>query len=176
MLDRLQRSCLVLVEWLALFAIGLIVLAAALTLIDVVMRSILQRPLFGTNDVVIILLTVGILATFPYCTATRQHLRVTALGSRLGDSGFWLVELFAGTAILIILAAFAWQFALRAMMLAKMGEGSQLLQIPMAPVWWIGACLMAAAALAQCLLIAHDAAALVFRKPVPRSETGDVVV
>ena len=97
------------------------------------------------------------------------------MGRRLGTSGFWLVELFAGTAILSFSAPFAWQFALRAMMLAKIGEGSQLLQIPMAPFWWIGARLMAAAALAQCLLIAHDAAALVVRKPVPRSETGDVV-
>ena len=175
MFERLQRSYLTAVEWLAVVAIALIVLSAVLTLFDVVMRSIVYRPLFGTNDVVIILLTVGILACFPYCTATRQHLRVTTLGSRLGGSGFWVVELLAGIATLVVLVAFAWQFGLRATMLAKTRESSQLLAIPLAPVWWAGSALMAAASLAQFLLIAHDAVALTLRKPVPRSESGDVV-
>jgi TRAP-type C4-dicarboxylate transport system permease small subunit len=176
MLDRLQRCYLTAVEWLAILAISLIVLAAALTLADVVMRSIVMRPLFGTNDIVILLLTAGILACFPYCTATRQHLRVTALGTRLGNAGFWLFELFAGATILIILSAFVWQFALRAAMLAKTGEGTQLLAIPIAPVWWVGSALMAAAALAQCLLIVHDAIALVTRQPMPSADTGEAVV
>jgi hypothetical protein len=100
---------------------------------------------------------------------------VTALGPRLGSIGFWLVELFAGLAILTILGAFTWQFALRAMMLAKMGEGSQLLLIPMAPVWWAGAALMGLAAIAQCLVVVHDAAALIARQPVPRTDAGDAV-
>jgi TRAP-type C4-dicarboxylate transport system permease small subunit len=175
MYDRSQCLFLRAVEWLALFAITLIVLSAGLTLLDVVMRSIVGRPLFGTNDVVIILLTVGILACFPYCTATRQHLRVTALGARLAPSGFWLVEILAGIAILVILGAFAWQFALRAIMLAKTGEGSQLLMIPLAPVWWIGSALMAIAASAQLLLIVHDATALITGKPLPRDDSGDAV-
>ena len=46
-------------------AVSLIVLAAALTLADVVMRSVVRHPLFGTNDVVIILLTIGILRVVP---------------------------------------------------------------------------------------------------------------
>ena len=175
MLDRFQRLYLTFVEWLALFAVGLVVLAAALTLADVVMRSVVRHPLFGTNDIIIVLLTIGILASFPYCTATTQHLRVTAVGNRLGSSGFWVVELFAGIAILVILGAFVWQFSLRAMMLAKTGESSQLLSIPMAPVWWVGAALMTAAALAQCLLIVRDAAALISRKPLPPSQTGESV-
>ena len=175
MYDRLQRLYLRAVEWLALFAVTLIVLSAALTLLDVVMRSIVGRPLFGTNDIIIIFLTVGILACFPYCTATRQHLRVTALGARLPPSGFWLVEILAGVAILVILGAFAWQFVLRAMMLAKTAEASQLLMIPLAPVWWIGSVLMAMAALAQCFLIVHDAIALITGKPVPRTDSGDAV-
>ena len=61
------------------------------------------------------------------------------------------------------------------MMLAKTGESSQLLSIPTAPVWWLGAALMAAAALAQCLLIARDAAALISRQPLPPSEAGESV-
>jgi TRAP-type C4-dicarboxylate transport system permease small subunit len=178
MFDRLQRFYLTAVEWLALLAVTLIAISAALTVLDVVMRSIVGRPLFGTNDVVIMLLTAGILACFPYCTATRQHLRVTALGTRLNRSGFWMVEIVAGLAILVTLGAFAWQFASRAIMLAKTSEVSQLLLIPLAPVWWVGSVLMGIAALAQCLLILHDAAGLLTRKPVPRSESedGDVVV
>ncbi|MGD9921465.1 MAG: TRAP transporter small permease [Pseudorhodoplanes sp.] len=173
MFGRAQRFYLMAVAWLAFLAVTLIAISAALTLLDVVMRSIVGQPLFGTNDVVIILLTVGILACFPYCTATRQHLRVTALGTRLAPFGFWMVEIVAGLAILVVLGAFAWQFALRALMLAKTGEASQLLLIPLAPVWWIGSVLMGLAAFAQCLLIVHDAAALLMREPVPRSEAGD---
>lgn len=176
MFDRVQRCYLTAVEWLALLAVTLVTFAAALTVLDVVMRSIVGRPLFGTNDVVIILLTVGILACFPYCTATRQHLRVTALGDRLAASGFWAVEIVAGLAVLVVLGAFAWQFALRAIMLAKTGEASQLLMIPLAPVWWIGSALMASAALAQCLLIVHDIFALLSGKPAPHTAVGDVVV
>ena len=175
MLDRLQRLYLAFVTWLAIFAIALIVLAAAFTLADVVMRSVVRRPLFGTNDLIILLMMTGILASFPYCTATRQHLRVTAFGSRLGGSGFWLVEIFAGVTIAVILGAFVWQFALRAVMLGRTGEGTQLLFIPMAPFWWIGAALMAAATLAQCLLIAYDTAALIAQKPMPAAEAGESI-
>ncbi len=146
-------------------ACALMLVAAGLTLMDVVMRSIVRRPLFGTNDVVLLLLMLGVLAAFPYSIATRQHLRIIAAGQRLGPKTFRGLELFAGLCILAVLGGFGWQFALRAAALSATREGTQLLLIPLAPFWWIGAALMMLAAFAQATLLLDDAMALVGARP-----------
>lgn len=150
-LSALVRSASQYAAW---FAVALFVLAAAMTVVDVFMRSIVGKPLFGTNDLVILAMTVGVCASFPYATVARRHMSVDILGRQIGGRAYWALEFFGGLFTLLVFAGFAWQFGKRAVRLEQMNEGTQLLLIPLWPFWWGLTVVLALAALAQAVVLA----------------------
>lgn len=129
-------------------AAGLIFFAACLTVVDVFMRSVLNIPIYGTNDMILLAMTVGVCACFPIATISRRHMVVDVLGRALGRRWFWLLEAISSVPTILVLGAFSVMFAKRAMRLADMNEGTQLLVIPLAPFWWVAAAAFALSALA----------------------------
>lgn len=139
---------------LSAYLSGLLILSAALvTILDVVMRSVINRPFFGANDIVLYLLTIGVVGFFPLMVDSAHHIKIEVLGSRLGRRGVRLVEGFANLVTLLVLAGFTWQFLLRGNRLASFGDASQILQLPVAPMWWIGAGFMALAVVIQAVMV-----------------------
>lgn len=169
MIDALQRVSGVASRLVAYLSVAMIVLAAVLTGVDVFFRSILRSPIFGTNDFVVLALTLGVTGCFPYALAIRQHMKVELIGRRLGPRGYWSLELFAGIATTAVFAGFAVEFAQRAGRLARMNEASQLLLIPLSPIWWLAAGLMAIAAAVQLVVVLENAHALAVRRGLPAS-------
>ena len=153
----------------AYLAVAMIVAAAALTALDVFFRSILRSPLFGTNDVVVLALTIGVTGCFAYALAIRRHMSVDVIGRRLGSRAYWLLELFGGAATLAVFAGFAAEFASRAGRLARMNEASQLLSIPLSPVWWAAAAFMGLAAAVQIAVVLENAHAVAVGRALPAS-------
>jgi TRAP-type C4-dicarboxylate transport system permease small subunit len=151
----------------AYLAVAMIIIGAVLTAIDVFFRSALRMPIFGTNDIVVLALTLGVTGCFPYALAVRQHMKVEVVGRRLGPRAYWSLELFAGLATTAVFAAFAVEFAARAGRLARMNEASQLLLIPLSPIWWISAALMAIAAAAQIVVVLENAHAVAVGRALP---------
>lgn len=151
----------------AYLAVAMIVLGAVLTAVDVFFRSALRMPIFGTNDIVVLALTLGVIGCFPYALAVRQHMKVEVFGRRLGPRAYWSLELFAGLATAAVFAAFAVEFGERAARLARMNEASQLLLIPLSPIWWVSAALMAVAAAAQIAVVIENAHAVAVRRGLP---------
>lgn len=170
-LDRLQETSLRITRWLALLAVGAVLAGAALTVTDVVLRSATRQGVFGANDAVLLVLVVAVTACFPLGMATREHMRLAALGRALGGrAGHYLLEILSGLVTLAVMAGFAWQFARRAGNLAATNDHSQLLQWPLAPWWYAAAALMGLAALAQALVVAADARALATGAPIPETD------
>jgi TRAP-type C4-dicarboxylate transport system permease small subunit len=168
MTDRLERLSRAATRAVAALAVLLILLAAALTVVDIVMRSIVMRPLFGTNDVVLLLLTVAVAGCFPYALAVGQHMDVTLAGRALGRRGFWALTVFANLVTLAVFAGYCLEFAKRAASLSEMHRGTQLLQIPLAPIWWTAAALLGLGVAAQLVVTLRAAASLTRRAPIPR--------
>ncbi len=158
----------------AYIAVSLILVAAALTVVDVFMRSVVGRPIFGTNDIVILAMTLGVCGCFPYAMSSRRHMFVDVIGSRIGGRGYWILEIFGSLATLAVFCGFAVQFGMRADRLGDMNEGTQLLLIPLAPIWWIAAALLAFAAAVQAVVVLENVRRAASGAPAPAGETGAV--
>ena len=167
MIERLDRWSRAASQGVASLAVLLIILSALLTVIDVFMRSVIARPLFGTNDIVILLLTVAVVGCFPFGLAVRQHIQVDLLGRAIGPLGFWLLEVFANVLTLAVFLAFCIQFGFRAERLGLMNTGTQLLAIPLMPFWWVASGILGLASLAQLMVVLQTIVALLRRAPVP---------
>jgi TRAP-type C4-dicarboxylate transport system permease small subunit len=168
MIERFERVSRAATRAVAALAVFLILLAAAITVVDVFMRSIVGSPIFGTNDVVLLLLTVAVAGCFPYALAVGQHMEVTLIGRAMGSRGFWTLSLFGNLVTLVVFAGFCLEFAKRAANLGDQNAGTQLLRIPLMPFWWIAAGLLALGVIAQTAVVAAGFVSLLRRMPVPR--------
>lgn len=167
-IDRVQQASVRLTRAVALVAVGAVLIGAVLTVIDVGLRSSIRKSLFGTNDIVLLILVVAVSACFAHGVAMREHMRVSALGRALGGRiGHWLCEIFAGLVTLVCFVGFAWQFGKKAGALAASHERTLLLEWSVAPWWWVASGLLGLAALAQLIVVFTDIESLVRgREPV----------
>lgn len=139
---------------LVAYASGVLVLfAAVVTLSEVIMRSVVNRPFFGANDLVLYLLTIAVVGFFPLMVDSGHHIKIDSLGKWLGPRGNRAVEWFASLITLLALAGFAWQFWRQGMRLAAYNDVTQLLHLPLAPMWWIASGIMALATAIQALIV-----------------------
>ena len=160
-IDRAQQANVRFTRVVALLAVGLILAGSILTVADVVLRSSIRKPIYGANDVVLLILVVAVSACFPHAVAMREHMRLAAFGHWVaGRVGHWLAEIFAGLVILLVFAGFAWQFGRKAMVLAATHEHTPLLSLPMAPWWWAATGLLGLAALSALIVVLVDLQAL----------------
>ena len=161
-IGRAQDASVRFTRFVALLAVVAVLAGALLTVADVTLRASARKSIFGTNDVVLLILVVAITACFAHGVATREHMRLAAFGHAVGGRvGHWLCEIFAGLVTMLAFAGFAWQFAKKSAVLGANHEHTQLLGWPVAPWWWVATALMALAALAQLIVILLDCEALV---------------
>ena len=73
-IDRAQQTNVGLTRIVALLAVGLILAGSAITVADVVLRSSIRKPIFGANDIVLLILVVAVTACFPHALAMREHI------------------------------------------------------------------------------------------------------
>lgn len=175
LIDRAQEANVRLTRAVAMLAVGLVLAGSALTVADVLLRSSIRRPIYGTNDIVLLVLVVAVSACFPHAVAMREHMRLAAFGQAIGGRvGHWLCEIFAGIVILLVFAGFAWQFGRKATVLATTQEHTQLLFWPIAPWWWAATGLLALAALSQLIVVLVDVQALLTGQDRPVTEEASV--
>lgn len=165
LIDRAQEANVRFTRAVALLAVGLILAGSALTVADVVLRSSIRKPIYGANDIVLLVLVVAVSACFPHAIAMREHMRLAAFGKAVGGRvGHWLCEIFAGVVILLVFAGFSWQFGRKALVLAATHEHTQLLSLSIAPWWWAATVLLGIAALSQLIVLLVDVQALLTGK------------
>ena len=160
-IDRAQQTNVGLTRIVALLAVGLILAGSAITVADVVLRSSIRKPIFGANDIVLLILVVAVTACFPHALAMREHMRIAAFGKAVGGRvGHWLCEIFSGVVVMLVFAGFTWQFARRAMTLTATREETPLLAWHIGPWWWAATALLALATLSQLIVVLVDVRAL----------------
>ena len=132
---------------------GLVLVAAVVTLYEVFMRSVVNRPFFGANDLVLYVLTIGVIGFFPLMVDSGHHIKIDSFGKFLGPRWFRRFEWFGNIVTLFILAAFVWQFWRQGMRMAGYNDVTQILQLPLAPMWFAASAILGLATAIQLLIV-----------------------
>lgn len=123
--------------WLGLFAAFMMM---AHVTADVAGRTVLNRPIDGTTEIVAVYYMVAV-AYLPWAWVARNdgHIKVELFMNFLPTGVVWWIEIFVKTITALYVGLFAWRTSVRAMQQTELGEvwlaGTQYI-----PVWqsrWI---------------------------------------
>lgn len=114
--------------------IGFLV-AVALTVTDIVLRSVSTLTVHGLTDIVTLCTMVGAMLAIPYGFAADQHVSIDVFTSRMPPSAQKALRLLAAVLSFAFLAGAAW-FGFKQMLSAYgYGDRSQSIGIPMVWYW-----------------------------------------
>lgn len=139
---------------LAAVAAALLIALMGVTVVDVVGRDLLSRPLPGATEITELLLAAVIFTGLPAVCLDDGHVTVDLLTARLGARWAALRLLAARLLTAGALGVIAWRLAVQGGRLAGYGEVSVYLRLPVAPVAYAAAGLCALAAATTLALIA----------------------
>ncbi len=142
-------------RWLATAAAtGLLVLAAATT-VDVVMRYVFASPMRGFVDIASLSGAILLAACMPYVLSSRGNIAIDALGAALGERATRWLDRFAALVSACFFGVMAWQYIRFAQGLKLDGQTIPVLRWSLWPWWAVVALFIVVAALAA-LLTAWD--------------------
>ena len=113
---------------------GLLSLAFA-TVLDVLLRWILNSPITGVRDAASLFVAIVIACALPNCAAERHHITIRFLGKMLTRRWENILEVFGNLVTLIIFIIMAWQLWRYAGELTAQREVTMVLGWPVWP-WW----------------------------------------
>lgn len=128
---------------------GILLLAMmGLTVTDVFRRYVLSDPIPGAFEATEVMLALAIFAGLPLVTARGGHVQVRLVLDALPERARFVMDRVADLCVAVLLAGSAWLLFDRAQSLARFGDATVLLRIPLAPVAYALAALAAGAAVA----------------------------
>lgn len=119
------------------FAGGVLVFSLmGLSVTDALLRSFLDKPIFGANDYAQILLSFVVAISFPLCVLSGRLIAIDTLVLMLPRTIQsvldWLITILGA----LILAYLAWRAFLNALDAALFDESTMLLQLPFGPSYY----------------------------------------
>lgn len=141
---------------LACIAIAALLVLAAATVADVLLRYVFARPIRGFVDIASLAGAVLLAACFPWVLTSRSNIAIDALGQRLGERARRWLDRFAATVTTAFFAVMAWQYVRFALELKEDAQAIPVLRWPVWP-WW--------AAVAACVILAAVAGLLTIHRP-----------
>ncbi|GFE88454.1 hypothetical protein GCM10011488_34080 [Steroidobacter agaridevorans] len=140
---------------LGLTAAVLLFAMMIVTVVDVIGRYFLSRPLPGAFELTEILLALTVFISAPLVCLREEHITVTLLTDRLSARAREIQAIVAATLGCFIFGIVAWQLFEHARRLAAYGDVTLFLRIPKGPLGYAMAACTALAALSL-MLVAHE--------------------
>ncbi len=153
---QIERWLFIFSRWVALCGLSSLLLLALFIIVDIVMRWLLNTPYEGVGDISRVLLPIIVSSCFPIGLLQHRHITIRLLGRTLGPHCEACFNFFGGIALLLFLSLVAWQFTLYTVELQAVGEYTWVIQLPMAPWWWVTTCVMASCVPLQALLVVSN--------------------
>lgn len=142
-LDNLATSGARTARWKQFIEVPLVVLGAAavfvlmgLSVSDALLRSFLNRPIFGANDYAQVLLSLIVSLSLPLCVLAGRLIAIDTLVSRLPRIAQAPLDWLATGLGVGILGYLGWRAFLNAGEAALFGETTLLLQLPFGPSYY----------------------------------------
>ena len=158
MLDRLERTALALARGLAAAGLLLLIGFAVMTLTDGLSRWLFDTSLEFVGDLGSLAVATAVAACVPLAFLQRNHITIKFAGACLGASGSRVLDVIAAVLVNVIAALIAWRLFVFAGQSARAGDSTVMLDVPIAPFWYVIAALIALAAVAQVLVVAREIA------------------
>jgi TRAP-type C4-dicarboxylate transport system permease small subunit len=164
--NRIKRLA-VLIAAIGLFALTVL---AIVTMLDIAGRELFRVPISGFSDIADMIVVFAAASCLPISLIERHHVSVRFLGKlnwRLRE----VLDLLGHTLMLAVFVLMCWQVAVYALDVYRSGQTTWLIRIPVWPLWFATAFVIAVCIPAQALIVAGQ-----FRRalsPVPLRELHD---
>lgn len=139
-------------------AFGLLLVAAATTA-DVLLRYLAGMPIRGMTELAALLSAVVIAAFIPAVVARRANVTIRLAGKLLGERAQRVLDAFGALVTAGFLCLLAWQLLLYAGSMGEAGEVTPFLRLAVAPWWWVVAGCVTLGALVALLVLARELSA-----------------
>ena len=142
--------------YLALAGTGALIVAVALTVLDIALRSVSTLTVKGLTDIVTLCTMVGAMLAIAYGFATDQHVAIDVFTSRMSQGVQRVLRIVSALLGAAFLGGVLWFSTLQALTEYGYGDRSQSIGIPM--IWyWIPLLVGVAFAALACLwLVARE--------------------
>jgi TRAP-type C4-dicarboxylate transport system permease small subunit len=144
-------------QGLAMVGFALLITFAAATAVDVLARWLFSAPIRGLSDLGTLVMIVAVTAGMPANMSRRQNVTIEMLGT-VGEPLFgwrWpaLLDALGALVTFGFIGLLSWRLVLFAHSMSSTSETTLILQLPLAPWWWVGAAFAIVAGLSQLLVV-----------------------
>jgi TRAP-type C4-dicarboxylate transport system permease small subunit len=122
-------------QHLALGGTVAFLVAVALTVVDIALRSVSSMTVHGLTDIVTLCTMVGAMLSIPYVFATGQHVAIDMFTTRLPEPVQGWLRVAADMLGLVFLAGVFWFGTQQMLTEYEYGDRSQSIGIPMVWYW-----------------------------------------
>ena len=114
MLQRLERIGLGATRALSVAGLLLLMVLAAMTLADGLLRWLANRPIEGVRDLGAVIVAVAVCCCIPVGLMERANISIRVAKDLLGERASRVLDAFAALAALAVIGAMAWEFTVYA--------------------------------------------------------------
>ncbi len=140
-------------RWVAFAGVMMMLVIVFGTVVDILMRWLLNAPIGGFNEVISMGLAIAIAATFPAGAAQRVNLTVDFLSRRISPRSLAWLKVLGAVALLLFYALLGWRIGAYALELNARAAETLYLTIPMGPVIGIVSLLLFVSTLTQIVVL-----------------------
>ncbi len=120
-------------RWFALLGATVGLCVGLVTVVSVLGRATISRPIFGDVEITQVGMAICISLCLPWCQLKRGNIIVDFFTQRLAQTRLWLLDALGGLLIAIFYTLLAWRSAVGAESVHTAFETTMILGLPM---WW----------------------------------------
>ena len=154
MIGTLEGAARKLARGLAAVGLGVLLVFAATTIADGLLRFFFAAPIDAVRDLGGLVAAFAVACCIPLAIIERSSITIRFVTSFIGLRAGRVADVAAAVLVEVVLGLMAWRFVLFARQAVLDGNSTWMLRIPTAPVWGAVAAMIVVAALMQ-LLVVH---------------------
>ena len=123
-------------RWAAFLGFLILLVVAATTVVDVLLRWLFQSPIEGLDDISHLAFAIIIVACFPAGLLQGHNITIRFLGSAVGRRGGYWLEVFGALLTLLFFSMIAWQMVVHTGQARSSGDTTMTVEAITWP-WWV---------------------------------------